>query len=199
MHLLRCLWFFIAYYDIAVIAKHIPGVTNSSADHLSRCHMSLFFCSNPQADPAPAQLPPALLSIISTPDMDWTSAAFRKQFTSIISMAWHHPPTRSTTQDNSVTSSFCHQARLVPVPTTVATYITLNSRLLVKEGLAYKTIKVYLAAISNLHTTTGLHNVYSQPLIICRTSCTENKKGTVTIQTTLHMSPNYHRDNVTHS
>ena len=65
MHLLRCLWFFVAYYDITIIAKHIPGVANSSADHLSRCHMSLFFCSNPQADPAPAQLPTALLSIIS--------------------------------------------------------------------------------------------------------------------------------------
>ena len=105
MHLLRCLWFFVAYYDITIIAKHIPGVANSSADHLSRCHMSLFFCSNPQADPAPAQLPTALLTIISTPDMDWTSAAFGRQFTSIISTAWHHPPTRSTTQDNSVTSA----------------------------------------------------------------------------------------------
>ena len=157
MHLLRCLWFFVAYYDITIIAKHIPAVANSSADHLSRCHMSLFFCSNPQADPAPAQLPTALLSIISTPDMDWTSAAFGRQFTSIISTAWYHPPARSTTQDNSVNSA--------PVPTTEATLL-LFLAFLAKDGLAYTTIKVYLAAISNLHsdTTAGLHNIYSQQL-----------------------------------
>ena len=86
MHLLRCLWFFVAYYDITIVARHIPGVANSSADHLSRYHMSLFFSSNPQAELAPTPLPPGLLMIISSADMDWTSPDFRKQFNSIISV-----------------------------------------------------------------------------------------------------------------
>jgi len=81
MHLLRYLWFFVAYYDIVVVAKHIPGVINSSADHLSRNHMSLFFSSNPQADPAPTPLPLALLSIISTQ-----------------TRTGHHQPLRSSSQ-----------------------------------------------------------------------------------------------------
>ena len=125
--------------------------------------MSLFFCSNPQADLAPTQLPPALLSIISTSDMDWTSAAFRKQLTSIISMVWHHTPTRPTHTGQQRYLSFCHKARLVPVPTTEPTLL-LFLAFLAKEGLVYTTIKVCLVVISNLHTTTGLHNVYSQQL-----------------------------------
>ena len=49
------------------------------------------------------------------------------------------------------------------MPTTEPTLL-LFLAFLAKEGLAYTTIKVYLAAISNLHTTAGLHNVYSQQL-----------------------------------
>ena len=45
MHLLRVLWFFIAHYDIELLPKHIPGVANCSADHLSRGNMQYFFFS----------------------------------------------------------------------------------------------------------------------------------------------------------
>ena len=36
MHLLRCLWLFVALYDIDIVAEHIPGATNQVADMLSR-------------------------------------------------------------------------------------------------------------------------------------------------------------------
>ena len=36
MHLLQCLWFFAAYFDIKITAFHIPGVLNTAADKLSR-------------------------------------------------------------------------------------------------------------------------------------------------------------------
>ena len=35
MHLLHCLWFFVAYFDIEVLSEHIPGMANPTADHLS--------------------------------------------------------------------------------------------------------------------------------------------------------------------
>ena len=57
MHLLKCLWFFVAHYDIDITIVHVAGVTNCTADHLSRHHMSLFFSLNPQADTAPTTLP----------------------------------------------------------------------------------------------------------------------------------------------
>ena len=39
MHLLRCLWFFCAYFNITLTASHIPGAANTLADQLSRNHM----------------------------------------------------------------------------------------------------------------------------------------------------------------
>ena len=83
MHLLRCLWFFVAHYDIDITIVHVAGVTNCTADHLSRRRMSLFFSLNPQADAAPTTLPPALKDIVASPNLDWTSAAFRQLFSTI--------------------------------------------------------------------------------------------------------------------
>ena len=67
MHLLRTLTFFTAYYDIEIMAEHIPGVTNTIADHLSRNSMLMFFCLNPQAHPLPTPLPPPLLAMLTPP------------------------------------------------------------------------------------------------------------------------------------
>ena len=49
------------------------------------------------------------------------------------------------------------------MPTTESTLL-LFVTFLVKDDLAYTTIKVYIAAIHNLHTSSGLHNTYSQQL-----------------------------------
>ena len=86
MHLLCTLTFFTAYYDIEIMAEHIPGVTNTTADHLSRNNMLLFFGLNPQAHPLPTPLPPPLLAMLTPPWEDWTSANFRSQFSNILSM-----------------------------------------------------------------------------------------------------------------
>ena len=86
MHLLRTLTFFTAYYDIEIMAEHIPGVPNTTADHLSRNNMLMFFCLNPQAHPLPTPLPPPLLAMLTPPWEDWTSASFRLQFSNILSM-----------------------------------------------------------------------------------------------------------------
>ena len=86
MHLLRCLWFFVAYYDIDVAATHIPGVANCTTDHLSGNNMSQFFLLNPQVNQQPTSLPQSLIKIMTTPGMDWTSAAFTEQFNTVISM-----------------------------------------------------------------------------------------------------------------
>ena len=37
MHLLHCLWFFCAYFDITLTASHIPGIVNILADQLTAC------------------------------------------------------------------------------------------------------------------------------------------------------------------
>ena len=84
MQLLRCLWFYVAYYDIFIIASHIPGVDNTTADCLSRCQMQSFFHLHPQAAPGPVPLPSPLLQLISPSGPDWTSPHFHQMFAATI-------------------------------------------------------------------------------------------------------------------
>jgi len=77
MHLLRCLWFFVAHYDIKLIPQHIPGVTNTTADNLSRCHMYSFLLQNPHASLTPSVIHPAIWQIISPRGLDRTLLQFK--------------------------------------------------------------------------------------------------------------------------
>ena len=43
MHLMRCLFFFVAHYQLVLLPAHIPGKENVVADHLSRGALSSFF------------------------------------------------------------------------------------------------------------------------------------------------------------
>ena len=87
MHLLRCLWLFVAVYDIDLAAEHIAGVTNQVADMLSRNQTEKFFSEYPQVSHLPTPLPPSLLHIASPKKLDWTSPLFRQYFKDTISMA----------------------------------------------------------------------------------------------------------------
>ena len=86
MHLLRCLWFFVAFFDIYVSAEHIAGVANCAADMLSRNNVTNFFLLQSQASRLPIPLPAPLLNIITPNGQDWTSHSFSSQFSSIIQM-----------------------------------------------------------------------------------------------------------------
>jgi len=86
MHLLRCLWFFTAYFDISITATHLPGVLNTSADMLSRNQLCQFHHLHPDTSFVPAFLPPSLLSLICPHQLDWTSPAFIKLFKQTIAI-----------------------------------------------------------------------------------------------------------------
>ena len=87
MHLLRCLWMFVALYDIDIITEHIAGITNQVADMLSRNRAEQFLSQYPQVSHLPTPLPPPLLLIVSPQKLDWTSPCFRQYFKDTISMA----------------------------------------------------------------------------------------------------------------
>ena len=70
MHLLRCLWFFTAFYDISLLCEHIAGKQNDLADHISRNHLQAFLCLNPQAT-FPTPIPPPLHQLLVSPSIDW--------------------------------------------------------------------------------------------------------------------------------
>ena len=78
MHLLRCLWFLTATFDLQISVSHIPGILNSSADFLSRNQIPQFRKQHPQASSRPTPLPSALKRLISPRKPDWTSSSFRR-------------------------------------------------------------------------------------------------------------------------
>ena len=87
MHLLRCLWLFVALYDIDIVAEHIAGATNQVADMLSRNRSDQFLSQYPQVSRLPTPLPPSLLLIVSPHKLYWTSQSFRDCFKDTISVA----------------------------------------------------------------------------------------------------------------
>ena len=84
INLLRCLWFFTAYFNISLLCEHIAGVTNELADYISRGNLTSFFNYNPQAYPTPTSVPPSLQQLLALPGPDWTSPAFKQLFKSTI-------------------------------------------------------------------------------------------------------------------
>ena len=85
MHLLRCLWFFTALFDIDIKATHIPGINNEAADMLSRNQSKRFLIAHPHASKFPTPLPATLTSLIAPQQLDWTSPSFRLQFQGAVS------------------------------------------------------------------------------------------------------------------
>ena len=69
-HMLRCLFFVKAKYDMSLSAVHIPGIKNRASDSISRDNLLLFFTLRPQADPEPCAVPDNVV----VRERTWTSA-----------------------------------------------------------------------------------------------------------------------------
>ena len=80
MHLLRCLHFFLAQFDIQLVARYLPGIENTAADALSRDNLTIFFRCHPQAELSPSPLPPALQELLLLQSPDWLSPTWRALF-----------------------------------------------------------------------------------------------------------------------
>jgi len=103
MRLLRCMWFFVAFFDIDIRPEHIAGSINCTADHLSRNNMQSFFSLNSQVSRLPVPLPPPLTLMVTSRDLDWTSLHFNELFKDITTWA-QHPPHGNLIPQASVTT-----------------------------------------------------------------------------------------------
>ena len=88
MHLLRCLWFFAALFQIRITAIHIPGVDNVTADLLSRNLLTQLWAASPQAAQFPTYVPIPLLQLLSPKELDWTSHRFLSLFMETLSIVY---------------------------------------------------------------------------------------------------------------
>ena len=85
MHLLRCLFFFTATWEVSIHASHIAGKQNVAADALSRDNLPLFFQQVPQAAGREAtKIPVELIKLLVLRQPDWTSASWRSLFEAIL-------------------------------------------------------------------------------------------------------------------
>lgn len=78
MHLLRCLFFFLAHHQIVLAPVHIPGRLNEAADSLSRNALPSFRQLIPAAQADPTPLAEELMAALVTEQPDWTSEAWRR-------------------------------------------------------------------------------------------------------------------------
>ena len=91
MHLLRCLWFLQALFNIAIIASHIPGVQNASADMLSRNQTEKFLLKHPQSSRTPVPIPSPLVQRVSPQKLDCISLNFLQYLKQLIAITQHPP------------------------------------------------------------------------------------------------------------
>ena len=86
MYLLRCTWFFVAHYDIKIVAKHLPGSDNLVADKLSRNDTDQVFLPRAGLSCLPTPLPSTILQMISPKGLDWLSPQFHKLLKETLSL-----------------------------------------------------------------------------------------------------------------
>ena len=80
MHLVHCLCFFTAHFQLVVVAEHIPGVENGAADSLSRDRLSHFRLQVQSAASKATVIPSELTDMLVVSRPDWTSRSWSDQF-----------------------------------------------------------------------------------------------------------------------
>jgi len=87
MHMLRTLFFIEAHFQFEISSMHVPGVSNTLADYLSRNLMTKFHANLPHADTHPSHVPPFLLQWLLDTQLDWTSQRWTRKFNSFVNRA----------------------------------------------------------------------------------------------------------------
>ena len=96
MHLMRCLFFFLAHFNVVLVGEHIPGVDNGAADALSRNRLPSFRLQVPHASEAPSPVPPRLFQALVVNQPDWTSRSWIELLRSTFPRGSQNPPSGRT-------------------------------------------------------------------------------------------------------
>ena len=93
MHLLRCLSFFVAHFDIYITASYLPGAINVTANHLSRGRFNKAFQVTPTCTLScrPSTIPHTAFQLVSPRRLNWTSPYFSELFQTTLSLIYQKP------------------------------------------------------------------------------------------------------------
>ena len=90
LHLLRCLYFYAAFFRFDYVAHHVPGVVNVAADAISRNNLTLFSSLFPQA--MQVSIPQPLQDLLVVQRPDWGSRHWTSLFASTLQTPSLPPP-----------------------------------------------------------------------------------------------------------
>ena len=113
MHLMRCLFFIVANYQILLMACHIPGAQNGAADVISRDNLPRFFSLLQVANPTPTPVPDLLVALLVTEDIDSLVPVVQELFSA--GMAASSMKVYRTGHNRY--AHFCERYSILPFPT----------------------------------------------------------------------------------
>ena len=157
MHLLPCLFFFMAYYQIV---SHIPGSLNEAADHLSRDTLPSFLQITPGAKSHPTPLGEELMATLVTQQSDWTSASWR----AALRLADSSHRTYKSGENRFL--HFCQMSGVSPLPVSEGVLCKFVSYL-AGEGLKHRSIKPYLSGVRYLQIRCGYADPFHNSQLPC--------------------------------
>ena len=163
MHLLRCLRFLCARWDIVILAKHVKGSLNTAADALSWNSLQVLRSVAPSAHVNPTPIPTPLWQLLVSERPDWLSPNWKHKLTDFYYM---HGIAESTTKlywhAQNTFLSFCQRLQLDPLPASEDTLILFAAE--PAQSISHSSIRSYLSGVRHLHIIHGLTNPLEKTL-----------------------------------
>ena len=155
-HLLWCLFFFSAFYKFHFSAEHIPGISNTAANALSRDNIHLFSLLVPQV--LQATVPSSIQELLLLEAPDWTSPRWTSLFCLSLPRDLLPPHLRHNRSGIRQYTAFCWQFWLTPLPLSDLNLCRFVSYLH-QQQLSPASVRLYLATLHYLQIVAVGHEV----------------------------------------
>ena len=98
LHLLGCLFFVRAYFQIDLLVLHLPGKENRVADAISRDNLPFLYSQVPGSQGWRSPISPALFDVLSSRHLNRTSRDWTRRFRDCIQQVSLRPPEGTTSR-----------------------------------------------------------------------------------------------------
>ena len=165
MHLLRCLWLFVALYDIDIVAEHIT--TDQQLTRWRTCYLEIKVISFFPNTHRGIQISHPITTISAPPSVSSQAKLDIPKLQGVL-QRYYLSGIASTTRNTYAAGQkqykiFCSLANRTPMLTSETTLLLFVAHL-TTLNLFHTTIKVYLSAVQYMHVTVGQHSIFTQQL-----------------------------------
>ena len=169
MHLLRCLHFLCARWDIVILAKHVKGSLNTAADVLSRNSLQVLRSVAPSAhvNPTPTKWEDTpnsnpTLAVTGVRETRLAVAQLETQANRFLLHGIAESTTKLDRHAQNTFLSFYQRLQLDPLPASEDTLILFAAEL--AQSISHSSIRSYLSGVRHLHIIHGLTNPLEKTL-----------------------------------